>query len=199
MSAVTTEKTRLPGRPRDEQVQAAILRATTDLVAEHGFAALTMEAVALRTGVAKSTVYRRWSNKDELVFDALAELKGPVPVPPGDSVRGDLLYMMQALRRQWTDGVHGRLMGQLAVDGTNNRARYRQFRERLIAPRHAVVLAILARGVDEGLIDAAVDPEWAAQLLVAPVIAAGLTHQKRLTAAQVEFNVDAVLRAIAPR
>ena len=52
--------------------------------------------------------------------------------------------------------------------------------------------------MQEGLIDPDLDHDWALQLLVAPIIAAGLTHQRRLAAAQVEFNVDVVLRGIQP-
>jgi AcrR family transcriptional regulator len=190
---------RTPGRPRDEQVDAAILKATIELLAAHGFAALTMEAVSARSGVAKSSIYRRWSNKDDLVFDALADLKGPVPTPPGESVRGDLLFMIQAMRRQWTDGLHGRLMRQLSVDGSDARDHYRRFRDRLIAPRQVVLKAILARGVEEGLIDPGADHDWVLQLLVAPIIAAGMTHQDRITAEHIEFNVDVILRGVSPR
>ncbi|MCW2528910.1 MAG: TetR family transcriptional regulator [Pseudonocardiales bacterium] len=190
---------RTPGRPRDEHVDAAILKATTELVADNGFGALTMEAVSSRSGVAKSSIYRRWSNKDDLIFDALADLKGPVPTPPGESVRGDLVFMIVAMRGQWTDGLHGRLMRQLSVDGSDARDHYRRFRDRLIAPRQVVLKSILARGVQEGIIDPSANHDWVLQLLVAPIIAAGLTHQDRISSKHIEFNVDVILCGIAPR
>jgi len=70
---------RRPGRPRREDVDAAILDATIDELEEHGYAAVNIEAVAARAGVAKRTVYRRWPSKDDLMFDAISKLKGPIP------------------------------------------------------------------------------------------------------------------------
>ena len=190
--------TRSVGRPRNEKADAAILAAATQLVAKHGYAGVTMEAIATEAAVAKSTIYRRWTNKHELIFDALSMVKGPVTVAPGDSVRGDLRYLMLAMSAMWAEGLHSRLMRRLAADGSDQPQQYRGFRARLNGPRHLVFRAVLARGVDEGLIDAKVDLDWLADLLVAPVVEAGLTHQPKLSQDRIEFILDAVLHGVAP-
>ena len=58
------------GRPRSNAAHAAILVATRTLLARDGWSGLTIEGVAAEAGVAKTTVYRRWANKSDLVLDA---------------------------------------------------------------------------------------------------------------------------------
>ena len=195
---MVTDTERRPGRPRSEQAEAAILDATLDLLAEQGFLAFTVEAVVARAGVAKTTVYRRWPSKDELVMDALNCVKGIHQSPPGESVRGDLLFMLQRMRDLWIDSRFGRLMGRLAADGLERPDLYREFKQRFVAPRRAILREIIERGVKEGLIRPDVDVEGVIPLLTAPVISAALTHQERLPPEQIEFVVDTVLRGLAP-
>src|SRR5437764_14075432 len=88
---------RPPGRPRSERADKAIVDATLDLLAEEGgVTGVSIEAVAARAGVGKTTIYRRWPNKEALIIDALAALKEPFPVPRGDSARDDLVALAHA-------------------------------------------------------------------------------------------------------
>jgi AcrR family transcriptional regulator len=193
---------RRPGRPRSEAADTAIRTAVIDLLDEQGYAGLTFEAVAARAGVAKSTVYRRWPNKDELVFDAINQLKGPLPqVPAGGTVRADLLTLMQHMRRMWVNSQHGRIMRRLIGESTvraDGPCLYTSFRERLVAPRQAAIRAVLQRGIDEGSIRPDVDLAWVIGLISAPVVLAVLTNQPGATAAQVEFTIDLVLDGLRP-
>jgi len=66
---------RKPGRPRSAQAHKAILDATLELLAEEGFHGLSIEAVAAKAGVGKTTIYRRWPSKDELVMDAILKCR----------------------------------------------------------------------------------------------------------------------------
>jgi AcrR family transcriptional regulator len=189
---------RRPGRPRRADVDAAVLDATLEELEEHGYRALTVEAVAARAGVAKTTVYRRWPGKDELVFDAISRLKGPVGEPPGRGLREDLLYLMARMRRTWVNSQHGRVMRQLAAEGSRNPELYRAFRHRLVAPRQAAALTVLRHGVEDGLIRPDVDLKWVLDLLVAPIMVTVLTHRPHVSRAQLEFTVDTILHGIAP-
>ncbi len=186
------------GRPRSEQVERAIIDATIDLLADHGYLGLSIEAIASQAGVAKTTVYRRWPGKDELVLDALSRLKGPLAEPPGRDVRTDLIYLLDHVRAQWVNGVHGRLMHRVSVDGWDRPELYHQFRERLIAPRTRVMLDVLQRGVDEGLIRADVELRAVHEMLVSPILAAAFTHQPLPTHERLEFCVDTVLAGLRP-
>ena len=64
----SVDKTPTAGRPRDPRIDAAILRATADLLVEIGYSSLTMAAVADRAGTTKTALYRRWSSKAEPVW-----------------------------------------------------------------------------------------------------------------------------------
>ncbi|WP_172892141.1 TetR/AcrR family transcriptional regulator [Jatrophihabitans sp. GAS493] len=186
-----------PGRPRSEAADAAILDATTALLAEIGWSGLTVEGVAARAGVAKTTVYRRWPGKDELALEAINRLKGPIVQAPGGSVRDDLVFLMETMRKHWVNSLHGQIMRRVAADGNERPEIYRTMRERLIRPRQEVTRAVLERGVAEGSIDPAVDLDLIVSALAAPVVLAVFTHQPRVTRAMIEFNVDMVLRGVA--
>src|SRR4051812_27075223 len=88
---------RPPGRPRSERAARAIIDATLALLAEEGgVTGVSIEAVAARAGVGKTTIYRRWPNKEALIIDALADLKEPFPAPRGESARDDLIAIARA-------------------------------------------------------------------------------------------------------
>lgn len=83
---------------RSARVRAAILDATLELLAEHSYEALRIEEVAARAGVNKTTVYRRWPTKAELVADAIrARSQENVPVPDTGSLDGDLRRLARAV------------------------------------------------------------------------------------------------------
>src|SRR5437763_5842350 len=97
MSDVTTslpadQERKAPGRPRSARADEAIIEALLDLLADGMPAeAISIEAVAARAGVGKATIYRRWANKEALLVDAVATVKGEVPTISGVSVRDDLV------------------------------------------------------------------------------------------------------------
>ncbi len=87
------------GRKRDHTRDAAILDATLEVLADVGYAGMTMDMVAVRAKAGKATVYRRWSSKEELVLDAVARLKrsqvDPGHLPDTGNLRGDLVALMR--------------------------------------------------------------------------------------------------------
>jgi AcrR family transcriptional regulator len=80
-------------RRRGPDLEAALLEAAWDELAEVGFAKLTMESVASRASTGVAVLYRRWANKDELALAAIEHYRNshPVDVPDTGSLRGDLL------------------------------------------------------------------------------------------------------------
>ena len=104
------------GRPRDEAREQAILDAAIDLVAEVGYDAMSIEAVAARAKSSKATIYRRWPGKAELVAEAMRRRAEPVleDLPDTGSLRGDLLALVQRMF-DGMKGVDGGLMCGLAV------------------------------------------------------------------------------------
>ncbi|MFF7314982.1 TetR/AcrR family transcriptional regulator C-terminal ligand-binding domain-containing protein [Streptomyces sp. NPDC008137] len=78
------------GRPRSATADAAILAATREALVELGWSKLTLGDVATRAGVAKTTLYRRWAGKNELVVDAVAELFDELRLPDRGSLAADI-------------------------------------------------------------------------------------------------------------
>ncbi|MFJ5847927.1 TetR/AcrR family transcriptional regulator [Streptomyces sp. NPDC092903] len=86
------------GRPRSEDARAAVLHAVDDLLVEVGYAALTMKGIAERAGVGRQTVYRWWSNKAEVLYEASAiDARHELSVSVGDDPREDLKAYLDAL------------------------------------------------------------------------------------------------------
>lgn len=101
------EAARQGGRPRSERSEQAILHATRDLLAEIGVRGLTVEAVAARAGVAKTTVYRRWRSKEDLALSVLIDMaQRMMPVPDLGDTRRELVALVRppsrcSARRSW--------------------------------------------------------------------------------------------------
>jgi AcrR family transcriptional regulator len=86
------------GRPRDPSRDGVIRAAILRLLADVGYGALTMDAVAAEAGVGKATIYRRWRTKQDLVVDTIAELNRVDALPPDTgSLEDDLRTMLRSL------------------------------------------------------------------------------------------------------
>jgi AcrR family transcriptional regulator len=86
------------GRPRDPSRDGVIRAAILRLLAEVGYGALTMDAVASEAGVGKATIYRRWRTKQDLVVDTISELnRAEATAPDTGSLEGDLRAMMHQM------------------------------------------------------------------------------------------------------
>lgn len=83
-------KKKSPGRPRSAASHQAMLEAALKLLSEVGFEAMSIEAIASRAGVGKTTIYRRYSSKEELVADAIESIRDEVLVPDTGNLWGDL-------------------------------------------------------------------------------------------------------------
>ncbi|MEV0151503.1 MULTISPECIES: TetR/AcrR family transcriptional regulator [unclassified Nonomuraea] len=150
------------GRPRSEKAEKAIVEATLDLIAEGmGLAELSIEAIASRAGVGKTTIYRRWSNKEDLVVDALATLKAPPPPVAGVSVRDDLVTLLSAMQ----DEKHQSRTRCIINIAMSDADRYPRLMERFvkiaIEPRRKAVRDAVQRGVDSGELRPDVDVDVA--------------------------------------
>src|ERR1039457_2818369 len=100
VAATTVAATTGAGSGPAEQ---AIIEAALALFAESGVEGLCIEQVAARAGVGKATIYRRWPGKEDLLLDALASLKTPLPEPGGLSVREDLIALLEAMSTDTAD------------------------------------------------------------------------------------------------
>ena len=88
------------GRPRDENVHRAILEAARELIRVEGYASFSIEGVASRAGVAKQSIYRRWSSKGALLIDLYMDgLELPAPLPARGLANDLLAVLLQTTKR----------------------------------------------------------------------------------------------------
>ena len=187
------------GRPRSEQVEQAIAEATVELLAEHGVGGLSVEAVAARAGVAKTTIYRRWPGKYELILAVLARARGSLVVPPaGRPVRDDLIFMLERMRASLTDDTLGRILPKLIGDSRDHQDLLDEYLRRIVAPRRRLFEDVLRRGIAEGVIRADIDLPLACEVLLAPVlIGSWAPAGPRVTGQQIPALVDLLLAGLA--
>jgi AcrR family transcriptional regulator len=184
----------LPRRARTEQ---AILDATRELLAEGGVHHLTIEGVAARSGVAKTTIYRRCRCKDELALDVLLNMTEQiVEVPDLGDVRAELVSLVDGAVRFLGKTLMGRVMQGLASDLATDPRLGGPFREQVVALRVAQVRTVLDRAVERGEVRADVDAELVQELLFGAVYFRLLLSGNELDARLAERIVDAVLPGI---
>lgn len=157
---------RKAGRPRSAQSHQAILEATLALFVEEGLQGLSMEAIAERAGVGKTTIYRRWSSKEEVIKDAFDLLRGGKPLPHTGNIRDDLLYLARGSQELFVQTPFmGKLMSRLVAELKTTPEIYRAFHRHLIVPRLEQFLQIIEGAQERG----EVRPELDAMLIISLV------------------------------
>jgi AcrR family transcriptional regulator len=187
---------------RTERSKQAVLDATRDLLAESGdVGALTIEAVASRSGVAKTTIYRRWRDKWELALDAVMIDMLPrftVPVDVGDT-RKELRTFVGSVVKNLSSVPSGPAMQGLASEIATDPDLAREYRERVVEPRREVLRPVIERGIARGDLRPDTDVRIVHELLVGPIFYrlffSGPPINRRLG----EHLVDAVLEGFGSR
>jgi AcrR family transcriptional regulator len=154
----TVDKPPSVGRPRDPRIDAAILGAAADLLAEIGYSNLTMAAVAERAGTTKTALYRRWSSKAELIHEAAFPAAPTALTTPEGDITGDVRAMIAAARDVFTTPVVRAalpgLIADMAADADLNARVMRRF-----SGLFDVVRVRLVHAVDRGEVHPDVDPD----------------------------------------
>lgn len=146
-----------PWSPRETE----LLDVTLQLLQEHGYDRLTLDAVAARARASKATVYRRWPSKAELVLAAFIEGVRQVAVhPQTGTLRGDLLQIGDACREQASQQA-GTIRAVL-VETSRHPALNEALQHQFLNQRKALIDEILRDAVDRGEIDASMisDELW---------------------------------------
>ena len=185
------------GRPRDPEADRAILQTTLKLLTEHGYAGLSVARVAAEAGVGKTTIYRRYTTKEELVAAAVGALKDELGPPPntGD-VRADIVEMIVRSQEILVRGPGFAMIGALLVEERRNPQLIELFRERIMQPRRDDVITLLKRGVERGEIRANADLAVAAHAILGSILASHILGVAE-SAEMIEHTVDTIWRGIA--
>jgi AcrR family transcriptional regulator len=195
MSALSTTDVVRPsrgGRPRDPSRDGVIRAAILRLLAEVGYGALTMDAVASEAGVGKATIYRRWRTKQDLVVDTISDLnRAEAAVPDTGSLEGDLRAMMHQMVAMIT-GPTGAATLSLLSTVPHQPALARAFQEGPLAVWRQAFQDLWARAEQRGEIRPGV-----ASFILAETTSALLVQRWLLTGRPVdEAYADEVLETV---
>lgn len=158
------------GRPRSEQARRAILAAAGDLMLAGGLASATMDAIAARAGVSKATIYKWWPSRAAVALDGfLDRVAGTLAIPAGLTAAQALAWQIEALIRIFRDTAAGPLMRALVAAAQSDPDIARALSDQWLAPRRAVSLETLRRGVEQGELRPGLDHEAICDQLFAPV------------------------------
>ena len=138
------------GRPRSPRADRAILDATLTLLLERGYLHMSVEDVANAAGVGRTTVYRRYRDKPELVAAAVAASSSAENVPDTGSAYEDLVALMRDAKARYETAAGMPMAGVLLVDGPHNARLLESYREQVVVPRRGRYHLVMQRGVERG-------------------------------------------------
>jgi AcrR family transcriptional regulator len=189
---------RRPGG-RSARVRAAAIAATLTELAEAGYSALSLESVARRAGVHKTTLYRRWGTREDLVLDAMLDRAGErISVPATGSLREDLLELGRtAAANAATPEVAA--MARAVVAQAPHDSRLAAANRRFWDERLALDAAIVERAIERGEVAAGTEPRRVIESLLGPIHLRLLLTGEPIDDAFLQDIVDVVVNGVARR
>lgn len=160
-----------PARPvgRGAKVRAAVLAATLAELTETGYSALTIDNVARRTGVHKTTIYRRWKDRESLVADAVTDLaRTRVPIPDTQDIAADLRSYARSLVR-WLNSPMGRAVLAATLSDAARLPQIAATRHTFFQDRFQALEPVISSAVARGEFPSGTDPAEVVRTLIAPV------------------------------
>ena len=195
MNAVAERSPVRKGRPRDARIDRDITAAALAVLSEDGFERFSVEQVACRAGVAKTSVYRRFPSRTDLIVGALERLNDDLPpAPPPGPVRERLVHVLTGVRERVATSERGRLLMQVvAGEGSRDPRLVRLVHERVLAPRRQLLRDLVLDGIAGGELRPDIDVEAVIPLLVGPMVYLGMWGAH---APQRDVTVEAVLDTV---
>lgn len=184
------------GRPRDPQIDDAVLTATLAVLDDVGYGGLTLGEVARRAGTTKPAIYRRWSGRQRLVLTALGGRVGEAEAPDTGCTLCDvdecLRVFVGTFRRMPPD-----VLGPLFADCASDQELQAEFMTMLFDPPRAAVRQTLDRAYEKGDLRSDVDRDLIVDMLGSLVHYRALFRHTETSDEEIERVVEALLQGIA--
>lgn len=196
MGEVAVQRRRTGGR--SARVRETVLRATLQVVAEHGADAVSIGEIARQAGVHETSIYRRWRTKEHLILDALLDYsQQQLPVPDTGTLRDDLVAFATSVTNYLASPLGRTLARSMAVadDDVALAATRAQFWQ----SRLDLARVMVERATSRGELPADVDPAMALELLIAPLHFRALLTRQPVDEQVAGQVVDLLLKGIASR
>jgi AcrR family transcriptional regulator len=187
---------RRPGRPRDASIDQQAIAATLDLLAEVGFEGTTVQAIAARSGLHASALYRRWSSRIAVIEDAVSPMLAATSFTPSGDLGRDLRRFVRAYASTWgSRAARAAIPGLLAhyqATGTSRSAE--GWLQISVRPQFLDIL----RAAPAGSVDPDVDPEDVFDVLLGAILARTLVPVVVERQRPLERTVELVLKMLQP-
>jgi AcrR family transcriptional regulator len=138
------------GRPRSEKADQAILDATLRMLGTQGVAGMTIEGVAADAGVGKTTIYRRWPTKTDLILAAISDLVPPGDPPDTGSMAGDMAALAETQRRRLAGSGLPGIVPRVLAESMSDPELHRNFVDRVVNPFRELLRLFIERGIERG-------------------------------------------------
>jgi AcrR family transcriptional regulator len=138
------------GRPRSEQADEAILDATLKMLGTQGVAGTTIEGVAAAAGVGKTTIYRRWPTKTDLILAAISNIVPAGEPPDTGTMAGDMAALAETQRRRLAGSGLSGVVPRVLAESMGDPELHRDFVERVVRPFRDMLRLFIQRGIDRG-------------------------------------------------
>lgn len=182
--------------PRISRTRQVVLAAVLEELADVGHSEFTVESVAARCGVGKSTIYRHWDGKTQLIVDAIETLNTqPAPDVEG-SARERIRQLCHHLTRALSDGTLGAVTSAL-IEAAERNQEVRGLLHTYATGRRRALVDAIASGVGTGSVDETVDPELAAYALAGAIFYGRLLTPTPLDGPAIDRLMTTVLGAPA--
>ena len=184
-------------RPRSAEARRKMLTAATELALEVGVRSFTIDEVARRSGVAKTTIYRHFTNKNELLVQALDGVT-PVPkIPDTGSLRDDLTAFLHEVRPIFADHQLRALYFDIFA-ASHHDPELARLQASMMAGRSQALGTIIKRARTRGELDPSIDIHTAFEIVEGPFIVRSFSDPTRLEQVDIDLLVSRMLRVLAP-
>lgn len=180
-----------PGRPRSVKSHQAMLKATLELLAEVGYQSMSIEAIASRAGVGKTTIYRRYNSKEELVADAIESLREEVLIPDTGSLWGDIDLLIENAAKITLSPLGRQTVALIISTASSSQTFAEVYATKYLKPRRQAFSIVLERAKIRNEIPADIDSD-----LVFDLISGVMLYAQVFTPTNEPFEVY-IRRALA--
>lgn len=142
---MTEAEKKPPGRPRSARAHQAMLQAALTLLAEVGFESMSIEAVAARAEVGKTTIYRRYSSKEELVADAIESIREEILLPDAGSLWADLDALIENAAQITLTPLGQQTVAMIISSAASNPAFAQIYWDKYLEPRRRAFANVIDR------------------------------------------------------
>jgi AcrR family transcriptional regulator len=167
-------------RTPSKEAHQKVIDAAFELIADRGIEGASMDAIAALSGVSKATVYKHWANKDALLIDLIREQTGKLPEFDSGNARADLTGLLGYLAQVRKSEQIGRIWPRIISYAISNPDFGKALQSVVFEPRLAQITRILKQAGERGELARDIDPDFAMDLLVGPIIHRRFVNDKNV-------------------